>query len=72
MVQSLVGGETTSYDDKLKACAICACSNAAQVHVPIEFLQAGVTEQMMSEFALVPDCWKFHELRALEGGSNGG
>lgn len=65
VVKGLVGDVSTSYDDKLKACAICACSNAAQVHVPIEFLQAGVTEQMMAEFALVPDCWKGKELAAI-------
>lgn len=72
LVKGLIGDVHTSYDDKLKACAICACSNAAQVHVPAEILKAGVTEQMMTEFALVPDCWKYHELRELEGVQNGG
>lgn len=65
MVKGLVGDITTPYDSLLKACAVCACSNAAQVHVPAEFLALGVTEAMMTEFETVPDCWKFAELREL-------
>lgn len=67
VIQALVGGEGTSYDAQLKACAICACSNAAQVHVPIEFLALGVTDAMMLEFEQVPDCWKAKELREFKG-----
>lgn len=67
MVKGLVGDITTSYDAQLKACAVCACSNAAQVHVPIEFLALGVTEAMMVEFEQVTDCWKALELRELKG-----
>lgn len=67
MVNALVGGFGTIYDDKLKACAVCACSNVAQVHVPAEFLALGVTEAMMVEFEQVPDCWKAAELKELKG-----
>jgi hypothetical protein len=67
LVEGIVGGAKTTYDDSLKACAVCACSNAAQVHVPAEFLALGVTDAMMAEFNQIPDCWKAKELRELKG-----
>lgn len=64
LVKSLVGGAATKYDSMLKACDICGCANAAQVHVPIEFLSKGVTPEMMVQFKTVSTCWKW---RGIEG-----
>lgn len=67
VVKALVGGAMTSYDSQLLSCAVCSCSNVAQVHVPAEFLALGVTEAMMVEFEQVPDCWKAKEILELKG-----
>lgn len=56
-VQSIIGDATTSNDAHLEACAICGCSNRAQVHVPIESLQHGVNVAEFIEKAPIP-CWK--------------
>lgn len=51
---SLIGGRTTSQDDKLKSCAICGCDNRAQIHVALHVLANGVSQEMK-----FPDfCWK--------------
>lgn len=53
-VTGLVGGRATKHDPYLKGCAVCSCSNKAQVHLPLEVLQKGVTADM--EFP--SHCWK--------------
>lgn len=68
VVKSIVGGAATKYDSMLKACDICGCSNAAQVHVPAEFLAKGVTDEMMAQFKTVSTCWKFSEVSKVMNG----
>jgi hypothetical protein len=64
LVHRAVGGRKTSSDPLLRQCAVCKCSNAVQVHFPIEQLATGVPEQMLVQF---PDwCWKKQEIEALE------
>ena len=53
-ITGFLGNRATSKDAKLKGCNVCGCSNRAQVHVPLEVLQKGVTPEM--EFPA--ECWK--------------
>jgi hypothetical protein len=53
-ISAILGSRATKYDVVLKGCAVCSCSNQAQVHIPLDVLKKGVTQNM--EF---PDhCWK--------------
>lgn len=46
----------TPHDGQLKNCQVCGCVNRAQVWVPKETLDQGVSPEMREEF---PDhCWK--------------
>jgi hypothetical protein len=54
----VVGKRSTPYDHNLGACAICSCSLAAAVHVPLEPQQAGLDEGLKIEFKAIPWCWK--------------
>lgn len=68
-VAEVAGARTTKADPFLdsKACAVCGCSAIANLWIPVEVSQAGVTEEMMQ---LWPDhCWKGKQLRQLR--SNG-
>jgi hypothetical protein len=57
-------GRTTSLDVYLKTCAVCKCSNRAQVHFPIHILAQKTPESMLPLF---PDfCWKKQEIMALK------
>ncbi len=58
MVSAIVGGQKTSFDDRLKACGICGCTNAAQILMPLDVLEKGVTADMKEQFAAVEKCWK--------------
>ena len=53
-ITSVLGDRVTKYDGVLKGCAVCSCSNRAQVHIPLEVLQKGVTENMN----FPSHCWK--------------
>lgn len=46
----------TSHDGQLKNCQVCGCVNRAQVWVPRETLDQGVTPEMREEFPA--HCWK--------------
>lgn len=63
LVVSIVGGEGTTKDINLNACSVCSCSNKAQVWMPIEHLEKGVTPEMMPMFPSF--CWKKAEIEAL-------
>lgn len=54
-ISKAIGGRQTSRDAGLQGCAVCSCSNKAQVHIPLEVLHRGVTPGMVfpEEF-----CWK--------------
>lgn len=66
-VAEVAGAKTTKADAMLdsKVCAVCGCSAIANLWIPVEVSQAGVTEEMM---ALWPEhCWKGAQIRALRG-----
>lgn len=53
-ITEFIGARATRFDEQLDGCAVCGCVNKAQIHLPLEVLQKGVTPEM--EF---PDwCWK--------------
>jgi hypothetical protein len=54
----VVGKRSTRYDHNLGACAICSCSLAAAVHVPLAPQRAGLSEELKVEFRAIPWCWK--------------
>jgi hypothetical protein len=63
LVTRAARGRKTSADGHLKSCAICKCSNQAQVHFPIESLEKTTPNEMLSLF---PDfCWKKQEVEAF-------
>jgi hypothetical protein len=53
-ITGFLGNRATGYDDQLKGCRVCGCSNRAQVHVPLDVLHKGVTPEI--EFPT--ECWK--------------
>lgn len=60
VVKSIVGGERTSNDVKLHACAVCKCSLAAKVHVPLEILRKSDTEEIANSYPST--CWMIKRL----------
>jgi hypothetical protein len=58
LAKRLAGGHGTQYDRGLHSCSICRCYNAAQIWVPMEFLEKGLTDDMRSQFKSVSGCWK--------------
>lgn len=63
LVHRAIGGRKTRSDPSLRQCAVCKCSNAVQVHFPIEQLATTVPPEMLKQF---PDwCWKKEEIEAL-------
>lgn len=56
LVQKVIGGAKTAYDEDLKSCAVCRCSLPAKVHVPLSILRQ--TEEPEHQ-ALFPEfCWQ--------------
>jgi hypothetical protein len=53
-IAEIIGNRGTRFDSQLNGCAVCACENKAQVHLPLEVLQKGVTPEM----AFPIWCWK--------------
>lgn len=63
LVARTTSGRHTSSDAFLKACAVCKCANAVQVHMRVEDLEKGVPDEMLAKF---PDfCWKRQEVERL-------
>ncbi len=55
-VELVTSGGVTDQEGKLKACAVCGCSNKAQVWLPLDILQKHLPDEMN---ARLPDiCWK--------------
>lgn len=69
LVLDIVGKGTTTADDELKtkSCAWCGCSALANVWIPAEVSQKGVTDEMLQ--TEIPWCWKIREIRALRAHS---
>lgn len=53
-IAEIIGSRESRFDNQLQGCAICACENKAQVHLPLEVLHKGVTPEM----AFPEWCWK--------------
>lgn len=67
------GSGKTQYDHLLQACAVCHCSNEAQVWIPAEYLKNGVTPEMMETYKEIDEsgeCWKYTEILALSSKSD--
>lgn len=56
MVVGDVAKRKTKYDDKLKACMICGCVNAVQVHFPMSALDTTDTPEKQAAYPSF--CWK--------------
>lgn len=62
VVAEVAGGESLPSDSVLenKSCLVCKCSARAQAWLPIEYLEKGVTDEMLKQF---PEwCWKGAEV----------
>lgn len=68
VVAAVVGAAKTRADEHLvnRSCSWCKCSSKAQVHVTIEVLAKGVSDQMLSENPF-DFCWKKNGIRQLRG-----
>lgn len=58
MLVEAKGERSTRYDDKLAACLVCGCANAAQVWVKPELLSGAMSDRQREAYAEIPDCWK--------------
>lgn len=56
MIFDVVKDRSTPHDGQLKNCQVCGCVNRAQVWVPKETLDKGVTAEMREDFPA--HCWK--------------
>lgn len=65
-VAEVAGAKKTKADPMLdsKVCAVCLCSAQANIWIPVEVSQAGVTEEMMDLFPK-EFCWKRKQILAL-------
>jgi len=64
MIMDVTGQRQTNAEAALKSsCGVCKCSAKAQVWVPVESLEKGVTEEMMEQFERIPWCWKASAIR---------
>lgn len=57
-IVAIKGAHSTEADPLLKACAICLCSNKAQVWVKGDVLAKRITPEMREQFSALPWCWK--------------
>lgn len=62
LIAEVAGSQSLPSDAVLenKSCLVCKCSARAQIWVPIEFLEKGVTEEMLAQFP-ADYCWKRRE-----------
>lgn len=56
MIFDVVKDRATPHDEQLKNCQVCGCVNRAQVWVPKDTLDQGVSDRMRGEFPA--HCWK--------------
>lgn len=64
IIEEMSGGYTTPYDDMLRSCGICKCSNKAQVRVEGVVLKEGVTSEQRRLFETTLWCWKLPAIDA--------
>lgn len=64
LIAEVAGSEPLPSDSLLanRSCAVCGCAARAQIWLPIDLLNKGVTDQMMTQF---PEawCWKVKQLK---------
>lgn len=58
VVGSVINHVGTQYDKDLHVCHVCSCYNAAQIWIPYDILDKGLTDEMRVQFSLVEHCWK--------------
>lgn len=63
LATTFVGARRTKADPFLKACAVCRCSLQVKVWTPIEAIDKGTTEELLSKFPSF--CWIPRELDQL-------
>jgi hypothetical protein len=57
LVTDSKGERKTEYDSKLLNCAVCKCSNAAQIHFPLTLLELSDTDARQQQYPS-SFCWK--------------
>ncbi len=72
LVAEAIGGRSTKSDQYLEnsSCLACGCSAKANVWVPVEISQAGVSDAAMKLFPKGTFCWKATRLRELRNIDN--
>lgn len=62
VVKTLVGNQTTPYEDKLESCSICGCYLTASVWMDLKTQVAPLTQAQKNQFESVEHCWKKESL----------
>lgn len=55
---------TTPHDAQLNVCDVCLCPMKLKVHVPLEIIKSGTSDELAGELKRVPNCWIIRELSA--------
>ena len=61
IVDSVIGGYSTEYDDDPRACSICHCFYSSHIRIPYQFLEKGLNDQERAQFTeahKLLGCWK--------------
>ncbi len=53
---------STPYDEKINVCDVCLCPMKLKVHMPIDIIRNGTTNETHAELNAVPGCWVAKEL----------
>jgi len=53
---------TTSHDAKLNICEGCLCAMKLKVHVPIDYIKKGLSDDTISELRKGKNCWQLSEM----------
>jgi hypothetical protein len=57
---------STPHDEKLNVCDVCLCPLKLKVHTPLSFIQANMSEAVLSELQKVEKCWIVKEMVAAK------
>jgi len=53
---------TTPHDEQLNVCDVCLCPMKLKVHIPIEVLRNGTSNETLAELRAVTGCWIVKEI----------
>jgi hypothetical protein len=67
-IVQIKGAKTTSSDQFLNTCAVCKCSNAAQIWVKTEILAKHSDATQLATMRAMPDCWKARQISDYQAG----